>query len=141
MALIAYSSEKKLGFLSHLDRQQSVNEAFGLISANLGDDSVLVIYGGNGEAGKVTHVSGSRQILSEIFKRIGDYKVVGKELLGNQSRAIAIDTENGQVFIPRTIMVADDSLNTDIRYRSLTDDPRLSNDGKPVFEIRRILNS
>lgn len=130
VALIGYSPLTKKGFLSHIDRADSVAEALKLIRWNLGNEANLIIYGG---AGEDYGSGGSRTILDAVYSCLGegDLKIIGQETLGRESRSIALDTENGQIFIPKKIKIEDDVQKKIIEFRVLYDQrSTLTNDGK-----------
>ncbi len=138
VAVIAYDQKKKAGFLAHLDRSGSAREAFNLIRSVLGDDARLIIYGGLGQAGEVTHTGGSRVTLEAIYNQARGLKIIGKETLGNVNRTIALDTQTGRIFIPEKIKTEDDRKKQMIDIRvTLDNTDRLTNDGpffEPVYE-------
>lgn len=139
VAVVAYDEEKSAGFLAHLDRVGSVREALNLIRSRLGDKAKLVIYGGQGQAGNVTHAGGSREILAAIEDQLRGLEVIGKDTLGSSSRAIALDTLTGNIFIPEQIVLEDDRRRKQISVRPLELIDQLHNDGAFLAEVNKAI--
>lgn len=132
VALVGYNSDNKMGFLAHISVSETVPDAFALIRQRLGESVNLVVYGGRGNKADNNQFDGgvSRRVLATIKDQLKIYKtftVVGQDTLGNKSRSIALDTESGEIFIPKQIKAVDYAKDTIITLRSLSN--ALENDG------------